>query len=267
MAIQRARRRHSFTLIGNHVYQSGHLSFQAMGLLGYILSKPDNWRISPSQLATVTSETAKKTGRDGVYVILRELKDAGYIKTRKHASGELDYVIYDEPDTANPDMENTDKNIPEPEKPDQEKPDVAFQTLINTDLVINTDQKQDGKSKPKKKIAQKLDFSCWPTLPDPQVLNDWKTLRKGKRAAITQTVLSHMGKVMHRAGNELGLSVDAVLRICISRGWQGCEFEWLANHIGHRHSSPSVSQGVNYIGTDFTPPAGWEWEPDGGRES
>ena len=42
MAIIRSERRKNFTHIDNKVFADNVLSFRAMGLLGYLLSKPDN---------------------------------------------------------------------------------------------------------------------------------------------------------------------------------------------------------------------------------
>lgn len=108
-----------------------------MGMLSYLLSKPDNWSVSPSHLAKVTHGTNKKTGRDGVYSILKELKCAGYIRTQKHSSGEMDYLVLDEPNTPNADLELKQavslQTKPDTSYPDQGKPDLDKPTLTNTD--------------------------------------------------------------------------------------------------------------------------------------
>lgn len=51
-----------------------NLSYESIGMLAYILSRPDGWRIILEDLKT------EKCGRDKVYRILRELKEAGYLK-------------------------------------------------------------------------------------------------------------------------------------------------------------------------------------------
>lgn len=144
MAIIRTKQERKFTTISNKVYADNHLSFQAMGLLSYLLSKPDNWSVSPSHLAKVTNNTAKRTGRDGVYSILKELKNAGYIQTQKQSTGEIDYLVLDEPNTDYTEqvkkqaVSQTQK--PDTDKPDMDKPDLDKPTLINTDnkQILNT---------------------------------------------------------------------------------------------------------------------------------
>ncbi|MBY7923744.1 hypothetical protein KW453_15900 [Vibrio fluvialis] len=249
MSIIRAKRERNYSVISNSVYKDKQLSFQAMGMLSYILSKPDNWSISPSQLEKVTVGTAKKTGRDGIYSILKELKGKGFISTRKNSDGTLDYTVFDNPVTDKPDTDNTDKANPHTDKPDQANPDLAETTLISTDLVTSTDDLTNIKSKQK---SSGLDFSSWPSEPSEQIFKDWKAMRDKKRAPVTQTVINRLASKLVAAGKQFGMSVDDVLGLCVERGWQGFEIEWLAN------VNRGKPQGVNYVGSDFTGPKGWE---------
>ncbi|MBY8106407.1 helix-turn-helix domain-containing protein [Vibrio fluvialis] len=105
------------------------------------------------------------------------------------------------------------------------------------------------KSKPK---SSGLDFSSWPSEPSEQIFKDWKAMRDKKRAPITQTVINRLASKMVAAGKQFGMSVDDVLGLCVERGWQGFEIEWLAN------VNRGKPQGVNYVGSDFTGPKGWE---------
>ena len=83
MAIIRSKREHSYTIVSNRIYQKNQLSWQAMGMLGYLLSKPDNWRVVVPELVSVTKDTYKQTGREGVYNIIKELRNKGYLKLKK----------------------------------------------------------------------------------------------------------------------------------------------------------------------------------------
>lgn len=75
--ITRAARRDRFTVVHNATIEDGRVSFRALGLLVYILSKPDNWKTHIKHLATTHSE-----GREAVRAAMVELEIAGYI-TRK----------------------------------------------------------------------------------------------------------------------------------------------------------------------------------------
>ncbi|MEZ7685892.1 hypothetical protein O3683_07270, partial [Neisseria flavescens] len=95
MAIIRAKREHNYTVINNKVFQRNQLSWQAMGMLSYLLSKPDDWSVVVNELINVTKDTAKPTGNNGVYNILKELKEKGFVQVRKNGDGTTDYIIFD----------------------------------------------------------------------------------------------------------------------------------------------------------------------------
>lgn len=74
------------------------LSWEAIGVLAYLCSKPHNWRVSISQLQKHSSRSIRPTGRDKTYKIIKELINAGYIaKKRKRLEngsfGPVEYVV------------------------------------------------------------------------------------------------------------------------------------------------------------------------------
>lgn len=80
MSIIRAERKHQFTIIASTVIDDDRLSWEARGLLIYLLSKPDHWTVQPKDLIKRTKNAiGKRSGRDKVYSILKELRAAGYI--------------------------------------------------------------------------------------------------------------------------------------------------------------------------------------------
>jgi len=64
-----------FTIVPNVTLEDARLSWEAIGMLAYLLSKPDHWKISPAHLVN-----QRKAGRSVVYRILAELEQAGYIE-------------------------------------------------------------------------------------------------------------------------------------------------------------------------------------------
>ena len=58
---------------------------------------------------------------------------------------------------------------------------------------------------------------------DPQTAADYLTLRKGKKAASTQTA---MRQVAIEAG-KAGMDMQAAIEMCCSRGWAGFKAEWV----------------------------------------
>jgi len=61
-----------------------------------------------------------------------------------------------------------------------------------------------------------------------QTSNDFIALRKLKKAAITKTALDGIGREAKKAN----MSLEAVLRLCCERGWQGFKADWVKNNSG-----------------------------------
>lgn len=136
MAIIRSKRDVNFTVIDNCVFERNKLSFAAMGMLGYLLSKPDNWSVSATELTKVTDGTAKKSGRDAVYSLLDELMAAGFVIRTKKSNGKMDYTVFDKPVTDNPYYgKDVLREIPITEKPVTDNP-----TLVNTETTTSTEK-------------------------------------------------------------------------------------------------------------------------------
>lgn len=94
--IIRAQRKDTFTIVNNKAINDSRLSFRAKGVLVYILSKPDNWRVSERNLANDGPD-----GRSAVASALTELEQAGYLQRTRTRNDDgtfaWDSVIYDEP--------------------------------------------------------------------------------------------------------------------------------------------------------------------------
>lgn len=131
--------------------QDRELSYEARGVLGYILSKPDTWKVQPSDLIT------PKCGRDKVYRILKELREARYIEREqsfdaKHRIVWGDYIVYEQPCSGNPDAgkpEMEHGEYPLPGNPDaafpyREKPDIREYR----DLESTEEESTEGIQKP-----------------------------------------------------------------------------------------------------------------------
>jgi uncharacterized protein YdaU (DUF1376 family) len=59
------------------------------------------------------------------------------------------------------------------------------------------------------------------------VWQDFITLRKAKKASVTQTAL----KGILREANKAGIPLEDALRICCERGWAGFKADWILHHI------------------------------------
>ena len=143
MSIIRTKREHNYTVVSNKVYDKNQLSWQAMGLLGYLLTKPDNWQVMVAELVNVTKDTKKPTGKEGVYNIINELKEKGFISVRKNSDGSTDYTVYDEP-IQQPNQGKPNQGKPNQGKPNQGKPNQAEPTLVNTEYKQVLNITKDG---------------------------------------------------------------------------------------------------------------------------
>lgn len=74
----RGKDHYSFTSINNEVLNAG-LSWDALGLLCYVLSKPQNWQVSTRQLVSQVAKADHPTGRDATQRILNELIKHGFV--------------------------------------------------------------------------------------------------------------------------------------------------------------------------------------------
>lgn len=153
--------------------QDDALSWEARGVLWYLLSQADDWVVLPKNLQ-------QGCGRDKVYRILEELEDAGYLKKtlRQGDAGKfsgVEYLVYEEPFT-----ENTETVEPFTEKPEMVAPspftplpDTVLPDTVNphhTYKEINTDQETTTE-----KITQseKEPIECAPKVRKPRPRDLW----------------------------------------------------------------------------------------------
>lgn len=156
MSIIRAPRPASgFTILDNRLINDENLGWHAKGLLIYLLSKPDHWQVSVAQLCNHTDKgLSRRSGRDAVYSILKEIERAGYISRRPQRGDDgnfvgTEYVVSETPrDPENPDavrLPLTEK--PDSIKPDAIEPDAVNPTQVSTDLLERTKGKEGSISR------------------------------------------------------------------------------------------------------------------------
>lgn len=87
----------NFTIITNNCFDDPSLSGELLGLLTYLLSRPNNWQIRPQPLGRRMG-----WGRDKTYSALNALADLMYIERRQQRDGAngtfgaVEYIVYDE---------------------------------------------------------------------------------------------------------------------------------------------------------------------------
>lgn len=75
-AIIRRRVRSNFTTLNNELIRDRRISWKALGILVFVLSLPDNWKL---RLSHLSKEKEVGSGRDATRAGLRELEQAGYL--------------------------------------------------------------------------------------------------------------------------------------------------------------------------------------------
>ena len=118
--IIRAPRRYRFVIIDQRAIEDSRLSWAARGLLGYLLSRPDDWHVRVNDL-----RKRGDLGRDGIYRLLRELREAGYVRfiRSRDRQGRIRGGIYlvqeiaDSPHPESPDVDTPNTAEPDPANP------------------------------------------------------------------------------------------------------------------------------------------------------
>ena len=147
----------NYVVMHNRVLEEESLSWEAKGVLAYLLSRPSDWQPSVSHIGQQGG-----IGRTKARRIFAELEEAGYLKksqarTHKGAFGIAEVFVFETP---RKDMENVvklprvDQNPiavnPTTVNPTTANRETVGNPLISTDL-ISTDNKQVLKEKGEKK--------------------------------------------------------------------------------------------------------------------
>lgn len=81
------RKRRSFTQVDNEIANNEQISWQAKGMMLYLLSKPDGWVFYETDLIKRATN-----GRDSVRAIIKELLDYGYLKRGERIRNEKGHL-------------------------------------------------------------------------------------------------------------------------------------------------------------------------------
>ncbi|MGA3599437.1 DnaD domain protein [Lysinibacillus agricola] len=151
MVIFRVQKKENYVVLDKGFLNDSRLSWRAKGLLAYMLSLPNDWLFSISDLAI-----RSKCGRDTTANIIKELTNAGYIhkeqgRTNLGKFGKMDLLVFETPQSApftenpltenplteNPLTENLLTENPLTENPLMENPLTENPLTENPSLLIN----------------------------------------------------------------------------------------------------------------------------------
>lgn len=128
---------HGYTSVPRATFEDSRLTYEARGLLAYLLVKPNDWQVHVTDLCRRAGP--KPCGRERIYRILNELKAVGYVTFHQpygegHRVLPGEYVVTDtapDPVAKAPQSENPHAEFPHAENP------TAYKELTPTDYEVN----------------------------------------------------------------------------------------------------------------------------------
>ena len=234
MSIIRAPRPEgNFYLLSKNISEDGRLSWAARGLLVFLLGKPDHWEISVAHLRGETATSAKPTGRDGVYGLLQELINAGYVQRHQGRQdngllGEINYLVSESPLPAQP----------LPASPDTAQPYPANPTLVSIEgkqglkKAVITENPSGGD---KGKTGKFDPLAAKPANASEQAWSDFCEMRKAKRAPLTLRACELIAKKLANHPEP-----DAVLDKSTTSSWSDIYPESVLPGAGAKNGKPSA---------------------------
>ena len=236
MSIIRAPRPEgNFYLLSKNISEDQRLSWGARGMLVFLLGKPDHWKVSPAHLRGETAASAKPTGRDGIYGLLDELINAGYVRREQPRSeagvlGEVSYLVSETP---LPDL-------PYPAEPHTARPHTANPTLVSIEgkqglkKPANTENPSGG-GEGKSKTGKFDPLTAKPANASEKAWADFCEMRKAKRAPLTLRACELIAKKLANHPEP-----DAVLDKSTTSSWSDIYPESVLPGAGAKNGKPSA---------------------------
>ena len=187
----RVEKSKNFTTINNEFIFNKNLSLKAKGLLCHLLALPNDWKLYVEEVEKWSTD-----GKSAIYSAFKELTSNGYMKREQiRDKGKIvswDYIVYEKPHTDFQEIE---------------KLDVENQTLLNTNIKLNTNNTKTERDYP---FELNLDaWELWKAFRKEQFRTTYKPL--GEAAAISKLLRISNNKE-HQA---------QIIQQSIENGWKG----------------------------------------------
>lgn len=188
------KKNNNYTTINNEFIFNKNMSLKAKGLLCHLLALPENWELYVEEI-----QKWHKDGKKAIYSCFKELSQLGYIeRTTQREKGKIvkwEYIVYEKPLS---------------QKVEVEKLQVEKEPLLNTDIILNTDN-----------TKKRFDFESLEEL-NIDVWKKWREYRKeqfritykpiGEKAAVGK--LLRMSQGCHEVQEQ-------IVQQSIENGWKG----------------------------------------------
>lgn len=172
----------------------------ALAIWVFLQSKPDNWNVQETQIRNHFD-----LGRTRYMKAMRQLRELGLYE-----------VVRLKDDSNN--FTGSRFNV-------YCFPQVSKSTPIQNRTYIKEEENTKEKERVKEKEKQIPKPSDKPEDVSDQVWQDFKQLRKAKKAPITQTAMTRLRNESKKAG----WTLDQALEETVSRGWQSFKADWVKN--------------------------------------
>jgi hypothetical protein len=205
----RKDRENPFAQIPRALIEDERLTWQARGVLAYLVSKPNDWQVRVTDL--VNRGDLK---RDGIYGILKELEANGYVgrsQTQETAGrfSPVEYTVYEAP-----------LPISEPltARPLTARPLTADPTLSNKETSSNKESTNTDSLTTKKRAGKTIDLPADLALVEglPEAWGDWLAHRRELRCALTPHAATEQFKKLRASPDPVRL-----VRHSLGNGWRG----------------------------------------------
>ena len=188
----RVEKAKNFTTINNEFIFNKNLSLKAKGLLCHLLALPNDWKLYVEEVEKWSTD-----GKSAIYSAFKELTSNGYMKREQiRDKGKIvswDYIVYEKPHI---DIQEI------------EKLDIENQTLLNTNIKLNTNN-----TKTERDYPSELNLDAWEL---------WKAFRKEQFKTIYKPLgeAAAISKLL-RISNNNKENQAKIIQQSIENGWKG----------------------------------------------
>jgi len=133
MSIIKIKKRKNYTIISNDLINNESLTWEARGMLIYLLSKPEDWQVRVTDLTRQSPAGVKVVRR-----VIKELEEHGYISRVRFQDSVTKRFVWETDVREQP-------ILPEGKHPSEKSPD---RIVPSGQDILNTDLKRKEKEKP-----------------------------------------------------------------------------------------------------------------------
>lgn len=223
MSTIRVHKAVGYSVVSNAPLNDERLSWEARGMMAYLLTKPDNWTVKPEAI-----ETVGPAGRHKVYRILKELEGAGYfVRTKtRDTSGRWEWEQHLYEDGA-----PLDADLPYTENPHTE----------NRQIIVSTDSTNtEGEEVPIGTARRSAEAAPKPRTPrrDPWFEAVCSACRLDTAQMDEKMRLAVVG-VLSKLRGDTRVSLETLA---------AADARWWAGHFGRQGSAPTPAQFRTEVG-------------------